>query len=85
MIVIPAICVGVLIIAAITVTIRLCNKKRERNPVEIKQKVVSDTDRMAEIDAQYVMDPDEKNNIFARPVNTPASKKRRARIGVKEN
>ena len=83
MIIIPAICVGVLLIVAVMVGIHFCNKKRENQPVVIKEKIEGEMGHVDNVDAQYVMDPDEKNNIFARPVATPGKKNRRVKIGVK--
>ena len=83
MIIIPAICVGVLLIVAVMVAIHFCNKKRENQPVVIKEKIEGEIANFDVVDAQYVMDPDEKNNIFARPVATPGKKGKRVKIGVK--
>jgi len=88
MVVIPAVVVGVLIIVAIMVGLRFCNKKRAHQPVVIKDKMGGEMAHIDGVEPQYVMDPDEKSNIFARNIATPSRagsrNSRRARIGPKD-
>ena len=88
MVVIPAVCVGVLIIVAIMVGLRFCNKKRAHQPAVIKDKMGGEMAHIDGVEPQYVMDPDEKSNIFARNIATPSRagsrNSRRARIGPKD-
>lgn len=69
MIVIPAAIVGLLLVVAGVMIIRVCTNKKDLKPVVIKKvktEIVDD-----EVEPQFVMDNDDTKNIFARPSTAP--------------
>ena len=76
LIIIPSIVAAVLVIVAISILVHFCNKKRAKHQIIIKETLSkSDCVAMNEVEThqynsanvQYIMDADEKENIFARP------------------
>ena len=71
LIVVPSAIVGILVIVAIIMAVRVYfNKKSQKHPLPLEAVAQVKTD-VIEIEPQFVLEADDTKNIFARPSNAP--------------